>query len=110
MNADWKAGDKALRVEDVVTREPQKWHKPNGSLKKGVIYLVDEVIAVPCNDGSTDICLVIAGFQNIWLPIGIEHGWLASRFRKIVPACDRAKQSDSLEIHQGFWDKRPDLK
>lgn len=105
MSADWKAGDRAVCVEEF-SREKIL---PDGSRIPhiadwpvvGVIYLVDNV-EIFFGRPSLNLAGMNCGENAV--------GYNAKKFRKVVPACDRATQSDSLEIHQGFWDKRPDLK
>jgi len=87
MSADWKAGDKALCVdgrssawEDIATRPT-----------KGTIYLVRDVLIGYSPDMVAGVCLRVG-------LIGEEvGGWCATRFRKIVPACDRVEVEQEEE-------------
>ncbi len=87
MSADWKAGDKALCVKPFKGIGHNSGLPMPGELPKvGTIYLVVDV--VQCSDGIPG--LFLAYFDNAGYPC------CSSKFRKIVPACDRATNSASI--------------
>lgn len=107
MNSNWKAGDKALCVIAFNGRaeldgEPYPEVPPG----LGVTYLVSEVGMGDCGLG-----LHLAGVPDGG---GI---WSAYKFRKIVPASERATHTASINLdevrkdaglmpHEGFWEGR----
>lgn len=97
MSADWKAGDKAVCVDD---SPPRNEGHPNavpgsaGTLKRGTIYLVSD--ALLWNDGA--LTLVIAGVPGTMdVSNGLRAPWCATRFRKVVPQCDRQAVAQERE-------------
>lgn len=81
MSADWKAGDRALCVEAFVGRWTLTNEKYAGPLPRvGTIYLVIDV--GPVIEGS--VGLLLADLPD-------DGFWRATKFRKLVPACDRVE-------------------
>ena len=52
----------------------------------GVIYLVAEIFQAD----TGEIVFQPAGIELGFTEAGAKRGWLLSRFRRVVPACDRA--------------------
>lgn len=106
MSTNWKAGDKALCVEPTIQLTG---HDYRGLPIVGTIYLVERVIP-SWKEGILDggVALVFCGgITAMHIKTGVEVGFRASRFRKIVPACDRAtNQEEGLIPHEGFWEGR----
>lgn len=106
MSTNWKAGDKALCVDDRIcpTWNPEVTIDFD-LIQKGKIYLVDAFRDVEFSDGRFPR-LFIVGLSIKMVGVG-ECGFNPSRFRKIVPACDRAtNQEEGLVPHEGFWEGR----
>lgn len=101
MSADWKAGDKAICVDG----SPPAWPALGDVAPKlGTIYLVREVVEAVSPSLEAGIALRVG--------VGNEGvgAWCATRFRKIVPACDHAtNEQTKLMPHEGFWRGRTDL-
>ena len=78
MSAEWKTGDRALCVDDspgeIIDDDPF-------CLRKDVIYLVHHVF-------DTEGGRIFISVRQC--EADREDGWSSSRFRKLVPACDRA--------------------
>jgi len=90
MSTNWRAGDKAVCVDDSPPENGIGKH-----LTRGTIYLV---VSVVCD--GTGLCL--GGVPDLGL------GWWQHRFRKVVPACDRnEREQTELMPHAGFWENRP---
>lgn len=104
--SNWKAGDKALCVDD----SPGQATGRVGvrALTKGTIYLVTHVFT---STTTGNPLLNLAGIDQGVTPRQKKRiGFRASRFRKIVPACDRISQEqEGLIPHEGFFEGRPDL-
>ena len=94
MSADWKAGDRALCVEkfngivewlfrSVKSRSPMP--------EIGVVYIVSSVEF----SFNNEICLHIAGLDDN--DLDCTCGYVARKFRKIVPACDRVSVEQEQE-------------
>jgi len=81
--SDWKAGDKALCVnDDGLFREPF-----NGDIVvKGITYLVEGVDPFPHQDAG----LFISGVEAYWH--NTRTSFTASRFRKVVSRSERQTQ------------------
>lgn len=96
MNADWKAGDKAVCVDDSPNPDTNRNHHlvRHTTPVKGRIYLVSDVVLRDFKDKGLTPRLILAGESLVWTPDGQEYGFHLSRFRKVVPACDR------VSIHQ----------
>jgi hypothetical protein len=82
MSTGWKAGDRALCVErfnnmDVFTNRA---YPDEDTPVVGIVYLVDSV-----NPVGEEVGLKLAGMQTVAV-----FGYTAKRFRRLVPACDRA--------------------
>jgi hypothetical protein len=97
MSADWRAGDRALCVDDSPTES-------NGRcLVLGAVYLVKDVLFHgSCTDG---IGLYIAGIVSRVHPIyGVECPLRHTRFRKLRPACNMSeREQTALVPHARFW-------
>jgi len=78
--SNWKAGDKALCVD----ASPNPTSVEHDPISVGSIYLVTDV-----HEFLGFIGLSLAGLDPGYGLIGKRVGYKASRFRKIVPACDR---------------------
>lgn len=106
MSTNWKAGDKALCVEKFLgvgmsSQRPDHNKSPNGLPVVGTIYLVVGTTHF------TELGLQLAGLPVFNAKTGRPSGWVAYKFRKIVPACDRAtNQEEGLVPHEGFWEGR----
>jgi len=75
---------------------------------RGRIYLVEAYQYVSFGDGPAPR-LFLVGISIEMKGVGM-CGYEPSRFRRIVPACDRnAQQKDELIPHEGFFEGRPDL-
>ncbi len=86
MSADWKAGDKAVCVDDSPALLKSGLPKPAscyplGHITRGVTYLVSAV--------HPQGALFIAGKPALHNTERYEKPWRANRFRKLIPACDR---------------------
>jgi len=89
MSTNWKAGDKAVCVNDTASMRGL-----GKILSKGTIYLVERP--------GPNIGLHLCGVQDSGM------GWHRDRFRKIVPACDRnEREQTELMPHKGFWENHP---
>ena len=108
MSADWKAGDRALCVEQFLgfsypAMRPSS-NYTNGLPVVGTIYLVDSVY-----ERTGRVWLIISDKPAFNL-LGEKSGWWSQRFRKITPACDRSEREQTqLHPHPEFWRNRTDL-
>jgi hypothetical protein len=83
MSADWKAGDRALCVDDAERSNPSIAIE-GPPVVRGTIYLVRDV-----RSSRHGVGLYLEGvFGGIHFS-GREVAYRSDRFRKIVPACDR---------------------
>jgi hypothetical protein len=90
--SNWKAGDKAICVDMRTAFGPTE--QPNGRPVEGTLYLVAGITSVP-NGLNAKVGLRLHGLPQLY--DGIEIGWAESRFRKIVPACDRVAMEQEQE-------------
>lgn len=98
MSADWKPGDRALCVDDSPSpnlNDPRRdFSKPMDGIKRGTVYLVESA-AIHQGRGGLHLSGIRGAFCTI---IKARVPWRASRFRKIVPACDRAESAQTFSI------------
>ena len=94
MSADWKAGDRALCVDDSPHRNGRIYGTPSG-LAKGRIYLVEAI-----NPSSGGFGLIVSGVSTgiFHTKLDTEIPYDPNRFRKIVPACDRVSVEQEQEV------------
>lgn len=103
--SNWKAGDKALCISGSKPGAISPFIQPNGGMKVGTVYLVEstDILERP-RAGAGEQGLLIAGFPLWSENRGRYEGRRCSRFRKIVPACDRnEREQTELHPHAGFW-------
>lgn len=86
---NWKAGDKALRIENGSPHLDSGWHHPNGVPVVGNVYLVAHVQESMYGDSGLTLALAIAGYPSLWN--GVEWGYKAHRFRKIITATEHSE-------------------
>ena len=94
MSADWKAGDRALCVEKFngIVESPLGKEKARSPMPMiGVVYLVSSVELYY----DDEICLHLAGLDDH--DIDDSSGYVARKFRKIVPVCDRVSVEQEQE-------------
>ncbi len=85
MSADWKAGDRALCVEKFTGLYTGSFEAYSGDRPQvGTVYLV------------TDVGPIVHGSVSLLLST-LEGFWRATKFRKIVPECDRIAQNQEKD-------------
>jgi|SRR6478736_6071648 len=99
MSADWKAGDRALRIThvDLKQSEIDGWISPPVLPIKGTIYLVSYVTTDSFMDGAHQGLHLVGIYDQVWKETGAPFGWNPTNFRKIVPACDREEIEQEQE-------------
>jgi len=89
----WKAGEKAYCIKK------GSWsHAGTNGPKYGVIYLVDKV-----READNGTWLDVSGFDPSL------NCWDGSKFRKIVPQCDREEMTQEERITELIETKYPNL-
>ena len=91
--SNWKAGDKAVRVEAAQAIDVHGLVTPNGKANViGNVYLVG---GVDSHDGME--ALLIAGYP-VLDETGADWGWPAWKYRKVVPMCDHVPLVATITI------------
>lgn len=83
----WKVGDKALCIDDSNQDNPSIVYNKEDYVKKGIIYLVREYTYNEYTKSKHG--LYLQGHCAGYWSNGIETPYKATRFRKIVPVCDK---------------------
>ncbi len=87
----WCVGDKAICVDDSPGELSGTPEDDGFSVQKGTIYLVHRLL-----DAAGGRVFISVRPKEAEM----EEGWDSTRFRKIVPLCDRAKFS--VEVPQSL--------
>lgn len=79
---NFKINDKVVCVDDKPGTKPWKYEFPSGRVKKGVVYVVEDVKMILFKNGYFERVFIV-GCPAIRIRSGRNDGWQPWRFRRL---------------------------